>query len=403
MTHLLPVDDAIARIIAEVSPLEPEWVSLRDANGRVLAEPLSARITQPPFAASAMDGYAVCAEDVGLAGGELRLVGIAAAGHSFTGKVSRGETVRIFTGAPMPDGTDAVLIQENAEIIDPATIRAREAVGAGRNVRPAGLDFAAGASLLAAGRRIGMREVALAAAMGHATLPVRRRPQVAVIATGDELVVPGATRRPDQIFASNASGIAACVERLGGEAHDLGIIRDDRAALRHGIEAAGAVPADILVTLGGASVGDHDLIRQALESAGMVLDFWRIAMRPGKPLLFGRLGGMRVLGLPGNPVSSLVCALLFLAPLIGAFLGSPPGDQTGPAVLGNDLPANDARQDYLRATLRRQRDAPPVASPLQLQDSSMLSILAAADCLIIRPPHAPPAAAGDACEILMLP
>jgi len=403
MTALVPVDDAIARIVADVSPLESEWVSLRDANGRVLAEPLSARVTQPPFAASAMDGYAVRGEDVALAGAELRLVGIAAAGHSFTGKVSRGETVRIFTGAPMPDGADGVLIQENAEIIDPATIRAREPVGAGRNVRPAGLDFAADARLLAAGRRIGMREVALAAAMGHATLPVHRRPRVAVIATGDELVAPGAARGPAQIFASNASGIAAYVETLGGEAHDLGIIRDDRAALRHGIEAARAIPADILVTLGGASVGEHDLIRQALESAGMVLDFWRIAMRPGKPLVYGRLGGTRVLGLPGNPVSSLVCALLFLAPLIGAFLGAPPRDQTGPAVLGSDLPANDARQDYLRATLRRRSDAPPVATALPGQDSSMLSVLVAADCLIVRPPHAPPAAADDSCKILMLP
>jgi molybdopterin molybdotransferase len=403
MTPLLPVDDAIARIVTDVSPLETEWVSLRDANRRVLAEPLSARVSQPPFAASAMDGYAVRADDVALSGAELRLVGIAAAGHSFAGKVNRGETVRIFTGAPMPDGADAVLIQENAEIIDPATIRAREPVAAGRNVRSAGLDFAANARLLAAGRRIGMREVALAAAMGHATIPLRRRPRVAVIATGDELVAPGAARGPDQIFASNASGIAAYVDTLGGEAHDLGIIRDDRTALRHGIEAAAAVPADILVTLGGASVGEHDLIRQALESAGMVLDFWRIAMRPGKPLLFGRLGGMRVLGLPGNPVSSLVCALLFLAPLIGAFLGAPPCDRTGPAVLGNGLPANDARQDYLRATLRRRSDAPPVATALPGQDSSMLSVLAAADCLIIRPPHAPPAAAGDSCTILMLP
>jgi molybdopterin molybdotransferase len=403
MTPLLPVDNAIARIIADIRPLGTEWVPLRDANRRVLAEPLAARITQPPFPASAMDGYAVRAEDVELAGRSLRLIGIAAAGHSFAGKVGPGETVRIFTGAPLPEGADAVLIQENAEVIDPATVRARESVAAGRNVRPAGLDFTAGAVLLPAGRRIGMREAALAAAMGLALLPVRRRPRVAVIATGDELVAPGAPRGPQQIFASNPSGIAAYVETLGGEAHDLGIIRDDLAALRQGVDAARTIPADVLVTLGGASVGEHDLIRQALEAAGMALDFWRIAMRPGKPLLFGRLAGTRVLGLPGNPVSSLVCSILFLEPLIAALLGAQSEAQLMPAVLGSDLPPNDARQDYLRAVLRRSHGEPPVATALPIQDSSMLSVLAVADCLILRPPHAAGASTGDFCKILMLP
>jgi molybdopterin molybdotransferase len=402
VTPLLPVDEAIARIIAGVVPLETEWLPLGEASGRVLAQPLSARLTQPPFPASAMDGYAVRADDVALAGSELRLVGIAAAGHSYAGKVGAHETVRIFTGAPMPEGADAVLIQENAEIIDPATIRAEEPVAAGRNIRAAGLDFTAGAALLAAGRRIGMREAALAAAMGHAAIPVCRRPRVAIMATGDELVAPGTARRPDQIFASNPAGIAAYVRSLGGEPHDLGIVRDDLVALRHGIEAAQAIPADILVTLGGASVGDHDLIRQALESAGMALDFWRIAMRPGKPLVFGRLSGSRVLGLPGNPVSSLVCSLLFLAPLLRALLGMPQSEATELAVLGSDLPANDGRQDYLRATLRRLSDT-VVATALPIQDSSMLSVLATADCLIVRPPHARAAVTGDSCKILMLP
>ena len=402
MTPLLPVDDAIARIIAGVVPREGERVALREANGRVLAEPLSARLTQPPFPASAMDGYAVRADDVALTGSTLRLVGIAAAGHAYAGKVGAHETVRIFTGAPMPEGADTVLIQESAEVIDAATIRAEEPVAAGRNVRAAGLDFAAGAMLLDAGRHIGMREAALAAAMGHAVIPVRRRPRVAIMATGDELVEPGVARRPDQIFASNPAGIAAYVTSLGGEPHDLGIVRDDLVALRSGVEAAQALPADILVTLGGASVGEHDLIRQALESAGMALDFWRIAMRPGKPLVFGRLAGTRVLGLPGNPVSSLVCSLLFLAPLIRALLGMPPEESIEPAVLGSDLPANDARQDYLRATLRRQNHT-AIATALPIQDSSMLSVLATADCLIIRPPHAPAAVTGDSCKILMLP
>src|SRR5262249_28502673 len=262
-------------------------------------------------------------------------------------------------------------------------------------------DFTNGATLLSAGRRIGMREVALAAAMGHAELPVRRRPRVAVIATGDELVAAGAARGPDQIFASNASGVAAYVETVGGEPQDLGIAADDRLQLRQAVASARTIWADILVTIGGASVGDHDLIRQALDSEGMTLDFWRIAMRPGKPLLFGRLDGMRVLGLRGNPVSSLVCAILSLQPLVAAFLGTPAPNASERATLGGDLPANDSRQDYLRATLRRLPDGPPIATAFPRQDSSMLSILTEADCLIIRPPHASAAAAGEPCRILI--
>ena len=386
---LLPVDEAIAKIVAGVAPL-------------------AARRTQPPFAASAMDGYAVRAADAATAPARLKLVGVSAAGHGFAGRIGPGEAVGISTGAPVPDGADAILIRENAETPDAATVVAREPVVAGRHIRPAGLDFSEGTVLLAAGRSLAMREVALAAAMGYGAVPVRRRPQVAILATGDELVPPGTLPGPDQIVASNTVGIAAYVGSVGGAAHDLGIVTDDTAAIAGAIDTAVALPADILVTIGGASVGEHDLVQGALAGRGMDLGFWRIAMRPGKPLMFGTIarpgeaGDMRVLGLPGNPVSSLVCTILFLRPLVDAMLGRPPSDPSEPAVLGADVAANDSRQDYLRATLKAA-EALPVATPLLRQDSAMLSTLAAADCLLIRPPNAPAAAAGAPCRIVRLP
>ena len=308
MSDLLPVDDAIARIVAGVAPLAVESVSIDDALGRTLAQPLTAKRTQPPFDASSMDGYAVRAADTAKLPARLRVIGSVAAGASFAGKIGSGEAVRIFTGAPVPDGADAVLIQENAEAPDSATVIAKASIKTGRNIRPAGLDFREGAALLPAGTAFAMREIALAAAMGYGTVPVRRRPRVAIVSTGDELVPPGASPAPNQIIAASAPGIAAYVRSLGGELSDLGIIRDDRTAIGAVAERALTLPADILVTLGGASVGDHDLVGAALAEKGMALDFWRIAMRPGKPLMFGRIGPMRVLGLPGNPVSSLVCA-----------------------------------------------------------------------------------------------
>jgi molybdopterin molybdotransferase len=405
---LLPVADAVARIVSGVTPLESESVALADALGRTLAETVAARRTQPPFPASAMDGYAVRSGDLADPGATLMVTGMAAAGHAFPGTVGPGETVRIFTGAPVPDGADAVLIQEDADAIDPRTVRARQSVRRGQNVRPAGLDFHEGENLLAAGRALAMREIAAAAAMNHPRLPVRRRPRVAILATGDELVRPGDAIGRDQIVASNGYALAASARTLGAEPVDLGIARDDPAAIGAAIAAALALPADILVTLGGASVGDHDLVRDALVSNGMDLDFWRIAMRPGKPLMFGRLarpGGtpMRVLGLPGNPVSSIVCAILFLRPLVAALLGQSPPDDTEPAILAAGLPANDTRQDYLRATLAERPGAPPLATSLSPQDSSMLSVLLRADCLIVRPPQAPAAMAGDPCTIIRLP
>ena len=402
MADLLPVDEAIARIVAGVVPLGVETVSIDDALGRTLAEALVAKRTQPPFDASSMDGYAVRAVDVAKPPARLHVVGTVPAGSTFPGKVGPGEAVRIFTGAPMPDGADAVLIQENTEVPDAATVFAKTSVDVGRNVRKAGLDFREGAALLAARQTLIMREIALAAAMGHGAVPVRRRPRVAIVSTGDELVLPGVTPAPHQIVAASAPGIAAFVRSLGGEPHDFGIIRDDKAAIGKAAERAIALPADILVTLGGASVGDHDLVGAALGDKGMTLDFWRIAMRPGKPLMFGRIGPMRVLGLPGNPVSSLVCALLFLRPLIDALLGRPSSDLSEPAVLGVDVPANDGRQDYVRATLISGDELPRV-TPLPVQDSSMLSVLAAADCLLIRAPNALAAKAGALCRMIRLP
>jgi molybdopterin molybdotransferase len=408
VTGLLPVEEAVRRIVAGVTPLEAETVPLSHARGWVLAEPLAARRMQPPFPASAMDGYAVRAADIAALPARLTVIGTSGAGHGFPGKVGAGEAVRIFTGAPVPEGADAVLIQEDAEVLDAQIIAPRERVAAGRNIRAAGLDFHQGAVLLTPGRRLGTREIALAAAMGHADVRVRRRPRIAIIATGDELVPPGTDPGPDQIFASNPYGIAALVEDAGGEPHDFGIVGDDKAAIGKAVERARALSADILVTLGGASVGDADLVREALGDRGMALDFWRIAMRPGKPLMFGRLpksnGGtaMRVLGLPGNPVSSFVCALLFLNPLIAGMLGEAFADPSEPAVIGVDLPANDPRQDYLRAALVARPGAPPVATPFPLQDSSTLAILAAADCLLIRPPLAPAAKAGEPCRIIRL-
>ena len=400
---LLPVDEAVARILAGVVPLPAERVGLGEAYGRTLAEPLAAKRDQPPFDASAMDGYALRAVDGG-AGARLKVIGASAAGHGFAGEVSAGEAVRIFTGAPLPKGADAVLIQEDAEAGSDGTVVAREAAVEGRHVRTAGFDFRAGDVLLAAGRVMGMRESALAAAMGHAGVPVRRRPRIAIIATGDELVPPSAVPGPDQIVGSNAFGLAAFARSVGAEPFDLGIVPDRLAAIGEAVERATALSADILVTLGGASVGDHDLVRQALSAKGMTLDFWRVAMRPGKPLMFGRLGAMRVVGLPGNPVSSLVCSLLFLKPLVAALLGQPEADPSLPAAAGADLPANDSvRQDYVRAVATIDDHGIARAIPMETQDSSALAALGTADCRPAPPPPPPPACAGDPCRIIRLP
>jgi molybdopterin molybdotransferase len=402
MAGLLSVADAVARVVAGVAPLGCETVTLAEADSRTLGADIAAWRTQPPFDASAMDGYAVRADDLGATPARLRVIGMSAAGAGFAGSVGPGEAVRIFTGAPVPAGADAILIQENAEAQADGAIMAREGVKRGRYVRKAGLDFAEGDVLLPAGRRLGMRELALAAAMGHGAVTVRVRPVVAILSTGDELVAPGTMPRGAQIVAATAPGLAAYVRSLGAEARDLGIVHDNAEAIGAAADAAKAQGADVLVTLGGASVGEHDLVAKALTGRGMALDFWKIAMRPGKPLMFGRIGETRVLGLPGNPVSSLVCAILFLRPLIDALLGRPPTDISEPAILGADVAANDEREDYVRARWTMS-EAGPVATPLPTQDSSMLGVLAAADCLLIRAANAPPARAGDRCRIIRLP
>jgi molybdopterin molybdotransferase len=400
-SDLLTVETALARLTGRISPLGSEMVSLGAASGRVLAGDLVARRTQPPVAMSAMDGYAVRAADVARVPATLGRVGVSAAGCGFAGAVGSGQAVRIFTGAPIPDGADTIVIQEDTDS-DGDIVTVRKGAPVGRHIRVAGIDFAEGDILLRAGCTLGPQDIALAAAMNHPWLPVRRAPRVAILATGDELVLPGEPLGPDQIICSNAFGVAAMVRAWGGDAVDLGIARDEREALRRA--AAGAHGADILVTIGGISVGDHDLVRAALGKEGLDVDFWRIAMRPGKPLMFGRLGESWVLGLPGNPVSALVCALVFLRPAIDCLLGRDiQGSGQSQAVLGGALPENDGRQDYLRAGLRRSADGTLVATPFKLQDSSVLSLLSRADCLVVRPPRAPAAPMGVVVPVLPLP
>ena len=398
---MIAVADAVARIVAAFSPLPAETVPLAAAHGRVLAADVVARVTQPPFAVSAMDGYAARAADVAAVPTTLRQIGSVPAGARFEGTVGPGETVRIFTGAPVPDGADTIVIQENVSA-DGAAIVVREGAPAGRYIRPAGLDFRAGEVGVPAGRRLDARAIGLAAAMNQPWLSVRRKPRIALLATGDEIVMPGEPLGESQIVSSNTHALRAVAEGCGADAIDLGIARDDTESLAR--LAAGARGADLLVTTGGASVGEHDLIRDALKDEGLALDFWRIAMRPGKPLMFGTVGGTRLLGLPGNPVSSLVCALVFLRPAIARMLGA--DDNALPATerasLGAAVAANDERQDYLRAALRRDGDGTPVATPFPKQDSSMLSLLVKAQCLVVRPPHAPAAPQGAAVDIISL-
>jgi molybdopterin molybdotransferase len=350
-----------------------------------------------------MDGYALRAEDATAPGSKLTIIGESAAGRGFLGKVGPREAVRIFTGAPLPDGANTIVIQEDTRVEGDHVVM-NGVANPRAYIRPAGLDFSEGQELLHVGVRLGAAELALAAAMNHGKVEVAAKPRVAILATGDELVMPGSTPGPDQIVASNPFAIAALVEQAGGESIDLGIATDDFAALERAIEHAEREKADVLVTLGGASVGEHDLVQSALTRRGMELGFWRIAMRPGKPLIHGHMGAMSILGLPGNPVSSIVCAVLFLVPLIRHLQGDPeagaPRDQ--PAILGADLAANDGRKDYLRARLSRDAEGRPIAVPASRQDSSMLRVLADSNCLVVREPHASAARAGEGCRVLRI-
>ncbi|WP_119391718.1 molybdopterin molybdotransferase MoeA [Taklimakanibacter lacteus] len=398
---LIPVTEAKEKILKGARPLAREDVPLHHCAGRVLAADIKARRNQPPFPASAMDGYAVRFADVGTAPIRLKVIGMAPAGHGFRGTVKAGEAVRIFTGAPVPKGADTVVIQENADASGGQVNINVPAQRLGQHIRRQGLDFAKGQSLLRRGTLLGAREIGLAAAMNWPRLPVTRRPKVAIFTTGDELVRPGQSPRPDQIVSSNSFALSAFVRRFGAEPVDLGIIPDRINAICRAIRKARS--ADILLTTGGASVGDHDLVQAALKAEGIGLDFWKIALRPGKPLMFARDGKRRIMGLPGNPVSALVCARIFLKPLIFALLGqSGDADDTVKARLGAPLPANDLRQDYLRAQITREADGSYRATSFPLQDSSMQRALTEAQGLIIRPPHAPQAHEGDLVDVILL-
>jgi molybdopterin molybdotransferase len=399
---LMPVAEALARVLAGAEPLPAEATSLADAYGCVLAADVAALRTQPPADVSAMDGYAVRSEDVARVPARLKVIGEVAAGHPFEGSVGAGEAARIFTGGVLPPGADTIVIQEHTTREDDIVVVAKS-VGEGRHVRVEGLDFERGSVLLAKGRRLSDRDLALAAAMNHARVPVHRRPRLAVLATGDELVMPGSTPGFGEIVYSNGYATMALARREGCEVVDLGIVPDRLAETMAAVRRGRDLGVDILVTSGGASVGDYDLVQRALAAEGLALSFWKVALRPGRPMMHGRLGSMHVLGLPGNPVSAYVCAVLFLVPLIRRLAGR--GD-VEPALetarLGCALPVNDERADYLRATLARGADGLAVATPAPVQDSSMLAPLAAADCLLVRAPHAPAAAVGELCSIIRL-
>lgn len=405
---LMPVAEALSRILAAATPVtDVEWVPLRDAFNRTLARDLTAGRTQPPSDVSAMDGFAVRAGEV-TDGRRAKVVGESAAGRGFGQPLGAGEAARIFTGAPVPEGADTILVQEDAQVADglvTATGRLRQ----GLHIRKRGIDFCDGAVGLAKGARLGPFELAMAAAMNHATVPVARKARVGILASGDELVWPGETAGPDQIVCSNPFAVAAYVEGAGGQALDLGIAADTHGSHAAAIRRAKEERCDVLVTLGGASVGDHDLMQEALTRQGMTLGFWRLAMRPGKPLIHGTLESgdgatVSVLGLPGNPVSSIVCSLLFLVPLLRKIAGDPTAgaDASEAAVLGAAVRANDKRADYLRATLRRDEKGTLVASPHDLQDSSLIGVLTRSQALLLREPFALAGKPGDPCRILRL-
>ncbi|MFW7266697.1 gephyrin-like molybdotransferase Glp [Gluconacetobacter sp. Hr-1-5] len=396
---MLSVAEAQARILADLVPTGPELVPLADSWGRIAAADITARLDNPPADVSSMDGYAVRAADCA-PGAVLSLVGESPAGHPFPGRVGPGETVRIYTGSLVPDGADAILIQENAHEADGA-VAVNTPPDSGQFIRRRGQDFAQGQVVVPAGRALTARDIGLAAAANHAWVAVRRRPVVVILSTGDEIALPGEPIAPGGIANSNTPMLAALVRACGGVPVMLPSARDtasDIARLAQGIETA-----DLLLTAGGASVGRYDLVQQGLERIGLAVDFWKIAMRPGKPLMHGRIGRVPVLGLPGNPVAALVCGLIFALPAIRTLAGhAEPRLPEDLAILGGDLPENDRRADYLRATLSRAPDGNLIATAFNRQDSAMLHILARSEALIMRPPHAPPARAGAPCRIIRL-
>ncbi|MGB7271215.1 MAG: gephyrin-like molybdotransferase Glp [Albidovulum sp.] len=391
---MISVDEALARTLALCPPLGTQMVPLRAAHGRVMAQDAVTSLTQPPFAASAMDGYAIREADH-QSGKTLQVVGEASAGHGFGGQIGPGQCARIFTGAPVPKGAERVILQEDVTRQD-TTITLGERLEQSRHIRPAGQDFKAG-DRLTAPRRLRPADVALLASMNIAALPVAKRPEVAIMATGDELVSPGDTPGPDQIIASNSYGIAALAEAAGAKVRMLPITRDNEASLRFAF--ALAARADIIVTSGGASVGDHDLVGKVAHDMGMERAFWKISMRPGKPLMVGRLGHSVLLGLPGNPVSSIVCAHLFLVPMLAHLQGLPGQHDIRKARLTTAVDATGPRTHYMRARLSQGADMTQI-TPFDRQDSALLSILSQADALLIRPLGDGPRAAGTIVDYL---
>ncbi|WP_158743448.1 gephyrin-like molybdotransferase Glp [Acidisphaera sp. L21] len=396
---MLSVAEARARILEPLRATPTETVALAEGWGRVLARPVLARLTQPPADVSAMDGYALRAAD-GVLDARLRVIGAAPAGHPFDGEVGPGEAVRLFTGSVVPHGADCILLQEDATR-EGDDVLVREACTKGKHIRRAGQDFSAGDALLQPGRRLGARDIGLAAAANHPWLVVHHRPRIAILATGDEIAMPGEPIVPGGIVSSNSHAIAALVRAGGGVPVILPVVPDDQAAIAATVDSLGGI--DMLVTTGGASVGEHDLVQAALAERGFQLDFWKIAMRPGKPLIAGRVANTPVLGLPGNPVSALICAALFLLPSLDVLGGLPAAaPRTERAVLGVPVPANDRRADHLRATLTMAPGGLLVATPFPRQDSGMLSLLARADGLVLRAPNAPALPEGAEVEVIRL-
>ncbi len=401
---MISAEQAITKVTGGMRLMPAETVPLRSALGRVLADAPAARTTHPPADVSAMDGYAVRMEDVKTVPVTLDQIGESAAGSGFEGVLGGGQAVRIFTGAPLPEGADAIVIQEVTEK-DGTAVTVKESPAPGRFIRKAGMDFKKGDVLLPAGKVLSSRGIGILAAMNVAEVSVRKRPRIAILATGDELLLPGETPGPGQIISSNSLSIAAYVREIGGEAVDLGIARDTMDSLREKMN--GVKGTDMLVTIGGASVGDYDLVGKVLAEEGMKLGFYKVAMRPGKPLIFGHLGArygsIPVLGLPGNPVSAGVTAAVILRPAMMVMLGLP-ADCENPqtAKLGRDLGRCGQRQDYLRARLDVDATGGRVATPFDAQDSAMTARFAEADCLVVRAPFAAPARAGENVVIILL-
>jgi molybdopterin molybdotransferase len=398
---LLPVADAIEQILRGVDPLPVENIGLSNALGRVLAADLVAPTNQPPNNLSAMDGYAVRGDDVVTSPVTLKVIGEAAAGHPFAKKIGPGECARIFTGGVLPRGTDTVVIQENTTR-DGDRVTITEPAKRGRHVRHAGIDFKQDDVLLKTGHRLTDRDLMLAAGMNYPSLKVYRAPRVAILGTGDELVPPGSQLHEGQIVHSSGYALAALVRSESAQVVELGVAKDRLEHIVACIRQAREAKADVLLTTGGASVGEHDLVQKALAAEGLSLSFWQIAMRPGKPMMHGRLGVMHVLGVPGNPVSSYVCAFLFLLPLVRRLSGRKDlHAERIAARLGRALPQNDKREEYMRATLET-KNGELIATPFPNQDSSLMAPLAKADCLVVRERFAPAAEAGAPCVIVKL-